>query len=208
MYVDGVRVLSRSYAAEWAEWSETRIRTWIAAPQKQLHLDIDMTAPTGKYLKSVLVQGYASMGGSLVFSSTALSGTVKYQGSSYIGSLGLINFRYDYALNTGTLVLSDPLHTNLTYSLNYGSTLVLPTPAIPDNFEFLGWSTGEDDSGTRYAAGSTYKFQPASNGDTVTLYAVWNYIPPVVPTTTSKPPSSDDNRFTSESGGGVGDGSK
>ncbi len=48
---------------------------------------------------------------------------------------------------------------------------------IRDGYTFLGWATTASATTAQYTAGGTFKYSPSQNGETVTLYAVWDQDP-------------------------------
>ena len=59
-----------------------------------------------------------------------------------------------------------------------GSSQTLPSNTFArTNYDFIGWNTAADGSGTSYADGADYTVTPATGDATVTLYAQWEQIP-------------------------------
>ncbi len=63
-----------------------------------------------------------------------------------------------------------------------------------DNYKFIGWNTKSDGSGTSYTDEQSVSFNPANDGDNITLYAQWERLPNAICTA----PTANDLTYNNE----------
>lgn len=85
-----------------------------------------------------------------------------------------IHYSIEFLENRGDIKSKVKLNNTTGYSnIAYGATFKLEANASAEGYQFVGWNTEADGSGTEYVEGSEYSNLASKDGAVVKLYAQW-----------------------------------